>query len=442
MQKFIAVFWSLALAVAPICLWAELAPKNSEVDGPHQENPLTLTLSAQEALLYGLQHNKEQSAWKSLLLESEVKAKYTGVLDAPELHLSYATDALQHGEGYRTTTLGVSQAIPLGQHLRLEKNTATIESYKVRAQWREFQRTLTQDIELALGEIEFLSSKKNIIADMLANNHRLFSFLDSRAKLGEVSVLDVGEAQLELDGIQQDSMDLERQEQQQLSALQQLLGIPKEQTLSLRDAVASDHTWNQELAPVTRTTFENHPLVELQRLQLNAAKNDIGSALAQRWGDLSVGLTMELEREPSSFGVDHRQSFGLELSLPFPLRKPYQGNLEASILAENRHTDQHQKLIYNLEQQERALRQQHQHLRQQIEHLDEHLLKKLAHNLELTEQAYAQGHIDLIRLMRMHSQSLLTQTRRLELLKNLNTTRIQWQALTANHMNPISKNLP
>jgi len=391
-----------------------------------------LELSSDEVFVYALQNHRCVAQWQSEISEARARARDAGLLEAPEVQLSYLSDAATGGDGKQTTALGLSQAIPLGKKRQVERAHAEQLIRQAEANYLENLRNLKKSIDLEIANLHYLKLKNNIMNEMLDNNRKIFSFLESSANIGEVSAIDVGEAELELEVIRQDIQALDVTQQQHLFALKNSLGLGLDWSLVIHSHEVMFKLSQADLPLMDERTIKQHPLVLLHQIDLALAENEMRAVQTMRWGDLTVGLNYEYEREPMLVGaVDQNHSLGFELELPWPVRKPYQGRTEASILVAHRRQTMLKDVVSNIEHEERRLRVRHQMLRKQLLQLEQTLMKRVTDNLDLTEQAYAQGRIDLDRLMRMHTQFLQAKTRHLEIVKDIAETQIQWSAITA-----------
>lgn len=409
-------------------------------DPHHSKKQDILLIDAEKAVSLAIKNNHHIPIWKSMVSESQSRLKDAGSLSQPQLTLTTRGERAMglNDENSSEMSIQIEQSFPMGHQRKFERSISDLNLSYTKLETQLRLHELAKDVELKFVEIMSIQKKIELVKKIFKLNTELTGFLQSRSKLGEVSSIDVGEAEIEKNFLEQELLHLHEKFAKQLSILKQMICLPE--TTELRLLFKSKENFT-ELSAKAAERIPMHPEIQLQKMKIKLAGKSQKLKKAERWGDWKMGLNWKREREIESLiKSETSQQLGLKLNVPLPLRKNKRGAIEAASLAIHRERQELKVLKEELSLEEKRLRTRDKLLEKQLRHMDQSVLQNIKKNMTIHEQAYSQGQINLDRLIRMHEQSLKAQQRRLEILSERHTIHVKWKSITSK--SPVSLSLP
>jgi cobalt-zinc-cadmium efflux system outer membrane protein len=294
-----------------------------------------VALSREKAIALAFANNREIKIAALEIKRAASRVQWSGRLDNPELELNVSDDGVGLDEGEGNYGVAFSQRFPLTSKLKKEKGLRTYQVILAEAEVVERRRELAGEVDRAVVELLATREKMRLGREGVALNKEIVRFLEEKAKLGEVSKLDVMQANLSGRTIDQEVKLLQTQENQQSLALKQLIGLEPTTALSLSGSLD---------LPASRPATEGDSASILQRRPdhvLALAKTDEARAAialeeSKRWEDIAVKVFVEGEAaNDNPTGLERNTFTGVGISIPLPFRQRNQeGIAQAKIDAE------------------------------------------------------------------------------------------------------------
>ena len=241
----------------------------------------------------------------------------------PSLDAGVQSDLITGNTGARKFDLGLSQAIPLGNRLREAQSVARVDVTLASADLANRQRLIVGEVTQSFVEI-FAFDQQIVLRDRMVEVDRRFAELArARAKVGEVSSLDVNAAVLELAKLEQEQVGLLAERANRVQHLKPLLGLAPDETLEVAGDLDSLLIVVGVGVDGDKSTW-NRPDLWVAALAIERIDAEQRVAHAEVRGDITVGATYGYERGPTG-DADHL--LGVKMSLPLPVRNKNQGRL-------------------------------------------------------------------------------------------------------------------
>ena len=359
-------------------------------------------LSLDQAIARALAHNRDLAAVSLDAEAARGRVDQAGLRANPVLDAGVQSDLLTGNDGGRKLDLGVSQAIPLGHRLREAQAAAAVDVTAAGANLANRRRLLAGEIAASYVEILALDRQIALRDRLLTVGTRLAELAGQRAKLGEVSSLEVTAAALEQAKLAQEKISLLAERSAKLQTLKPLLGLepadefePAGDLESLLSALAE--------IPAGEKTAWRRPDRRAAELAIERVEAEQRLARAEVRGDLTVGAGYEYERSPGS-EADHL--LGLKFSVPLPTRNKNQGRLRELRATHTRAERELAALDLAIASEVAAARQRIAQLQTVLDSYRAGLLVLAASAESDLTNAYAQGQVGMFQLIQSQQQRL------------------------------------
>ncbi len=281
--------------------------------------PLTLD----QAIARALSQNRDLAVFRLGAEAARGRVEQASLKPNPSLEAGAQSDFLTGNTGARKFDLGFTQAIPLHNRLRELQSLARVGIPTAAAELANRQRLLAGEVTQAFVDLLTLDQQISLRDRLIETNRRLVGLSRARAKVGEVSAVEVNAAALELAKLEQERATLLAERVNRVQRVKPLLGFAPEESLDISGDLDA-------LLPALATGVDgdkstwNRPDLELARLAIERIDAEQRVAQAEARGDLTVGATYGYERSATG-DTDHL--LGVKMSIPLPLRNKNQGRL-------------------------------------------------------------------------------------------------------------------
>ncbi|MCB1086088.1 MAG: TolC family protein [Verrucomicrobiae bacterium] len=299
----------------------------------HADDPVALTRN--KAISLAFANNRDLKIATLEIERAKTRVRWSGRLDNPELELSVNDDGVGLDEGEGNYEVAFSQRFPLTAKLKRETGLRKYQVILAEAEIAERRRELAGEVDRAIVELLSIREKIRLGRESGALNKEILTFLEDKAKLGEVSKLDVIQANLNGRTLAQEVDLLLTQEQQQRLLLNQLIGLEATTDLSLEGSLDLPGSRPAGVADL-EAILQHRPDYILALAKTDESRAAIALEEAKRWEDIALKVFVEGEKaidDPT--GLERNTFAGVGVSIPLPFRNRNQNGIaQAKIDAE------------------------------------------------------------------------------------------------------------
>lgn len=398
----------------------------------HAAEVLTLDSAVQRALA----HNRELAAVALGAEAARGRVVQAGLRPNPYFDAGAQNDFLTGNKGARKFDLGFSQAIPLGGRLREAQAVARVGIGSASADLDNRRRLVAGEVTRIFVDVLAFDRHIALRDQIIEANRRLLEFSRSRARVGELSTVDVNAAALELAKVEQERAGFAADRLNRLQSLKPLLGAAPDEgiepTGDLDDLVERLANASDEVPAVW-----NRPDLRAATLVIERLDAEQRLAQAEVKGDVIVGGTYSFDR-----GRDGNADnlVGARVSIPLPTRNKNQGRLRELRAERTRAQREVEALQLAIDSEVAAARQRSAQLRKILETYGADVVplgEKAENDLAV---AYRQGQVPLFQVLQSQQQRLALATGALQIRTAYAQALADLQ--TATGRNPQLANLP
>ena len=370
------------------------------------DEPLTLDATINRALT----HNRELAAAALGAEAARGRVDQAILKPNPSLDVGAQSDLITGNTGARKFDLGLSQAIPLGNRLRAAQSVARVDVTLASAELANRQRLIVGEVTQAFVELFALDQQVALRDRLIEVDRRFAELARARAKVGEVSSLEVNAAALELAKLEQERAGLVAERVNRVQRLKPLLGLGPEAPLEIAGDLDSLLTVVGRGTDGDKSTW-NRPDLQIATLTIDRIEAEQRVAHAEVRGDLTVGATYGYERGPNG-DADHL--LGVKVSVPLPLRNKNQGRFRELRAGRTRAQREFEAVELAIESEVAAARQRAAQFQKILDGYRTAVLPLGAVAERDFAAAYQQGQVPLFQVIQSQQQRLTLETGALE----------------------------
>lgn len=285
-------------------------------------------LTVEDAIRLALQHNTTLQAHQANVtaVAGDLRQARTFPHN-PRLEIegSLGRERQETRQGARTLTVKLSQEFPLGGkwHQRTQVASAGLD----RSKWEvhNAQRELLKDVQATFYRLVFLEEKRTLVEQTLDLAQQLVQLAAERYRVGESPQLDVNLAQVEVQQVQRQRLEVLSQLTQARAALNRLLARPPDAPVHVHGTLEAPLPSYDE-TQLRVQALQQRPDLRSRQATVAAAQAEVDLARAARVPDIEIGLVFEREET----GASVRQTFGGSVALPLPLWNRNRGAIAAA----------------------------------------------------------------------------------------------------------------
>lgn len=290
-------------------------------------HPQEQTLSIDAAVRESLRSNRDLHAAYFAIAQARARLLQAGLWPNPALDLSGARDVLFANEGEYTLSVGFEQRFPIAGRLARARDLARVDVALALAEVQDAVRRLINAVQTAFYDLLILKGQAAIRDELIGIDRRLVEVSEARAKLAEVSELDVNTARLELQRLELERQVLGAQAAAKTTELNRLLGRQPDAPLSPTGEI---RPWPSAALPTLReAALRRRPDLQQAALTADRAHAELRLAKAERWEDWVVGFGYDRDRQVVTGAPSQSadQLLGLRLTVPLPVWNRNQGRI-------------------------------------------------------------------------------------------------------------------
>lgn len=336
--------------------------------------------------------NKDIQAARHAVEGARARLLQSGLAPNPRLEISGRSDMLFGNEGEYAVGIGLSQDFPVAGRIARQQDVARVDVALALAEIAEAERKLAGEVAAAYYRLLVLDRRIEAQQRLIGVNTELVRVTRNRLQAAEVSEIDLATAQLELRRADEQRALLEAQRATELVQLDQLLGRPAAEPLSVDQTLPAPGTL-PDLDTLRRQALSTRPDLRTEYLNADRARSEQALARAERWEDWTVTVGVEQDRlvldggPPQSPG----QAIGLSLSVPLPLRNKQQGRIAETRSAGAQAAARVQALEFSIDNEVGRSYAEATRLEQPLLDYQRELLPASESNVAKVRQAYRQG---------------------------------------------------
>ena len=254
--------------------------------------------------------------------QAEARVRHAGIRANPELGFSVRSDVIGDQDSEHALEVELRQRFPMTDRLQKEKDLRRVQVDLARAELGEARHALSSTVRAAVLEHAIEAKQETLFRIQRGINQEVLSFLESQRETGEISPLDINEAQLAGRKLEREQRSLELRLQQSIAVLKRRIGL--DPAAALR--VTADLTLPPQL-PI-KAPIQKHPGIQLARQRIAAAQAGVALEQSKKYEDLSLGVTLGQDRAVDApEGLGRNAFLGFGVSVPLPLRRQNQSQL-------------------------------------------------------------------------------------------------------------------
>ncbi len=269
----------------------------------------------EETVEYTLRHNPDL---QPLRLEEEVAKsqlqKASLLLVANPTIESNVVAKGKGGDVERTFTdygVALSQEFEIAGQRSLRIDVAEKEIQRVRLEIRDKERIITSEVRNAFAKALASKKKVELRKESVKLKEELREFTNIKFKAGDVSGLEINIAELEIGKAKTDLLSAEREYQESIFGLQDIMGHKPDIDFKIEGEILSDGLGLRDKEKLKESAFANRP--DLRASQIEEEKTRSAISLAKREAVPNITVSAFYQRD------ELRNTGGLSVSVPLPL---------------------------------------------------------------------------------------------------------------------------
>ena len=372
---------------------------------------------------YALAHNPDLAAARFSIEEARARLLGSGRLSNPELE----SDLKPNVRG-REFSFGVGfvQRFPLTNRLRLEKAISRAELATAEAEVRAAEIKIVSAVRTVAVKILSLEGSKALKEKQIANSKELATTSGKIAAEGEGSGLEATQFELEAQQLSLDLLQLDSDRASLTGEARPLLGVPVSETVEFTGSLP-------EVSVPGAASPDVAARADYQAAQarIEAARQSIALAKANKWADAGVGLSAEVDRsEDAPDGLETDGLIGIKFSLPLPFWNKNEGKIKEAEAATARAEKEAEALVAGVRAEAMAALGEMKAARRILDQTSDVLLPKALQIEEKILLFYKQGQpgVLLTDLLRSREKRLAMQQAKVDALRSYHLARIRFNA--------------
>lgn len=362
--------------------------------------------------------NPNLAAARLLVDEAVGRMKQAGRLENPDLEIGFEHN---HRFTEKSFELGLSQKFPVTRRLTLEKKLGATEVRAAATEIREVENQLIGEARAALVRVLALRERRQLLERQTEVSTQLADFISEVAKKGEASVIEAGQARLEASQFTTESRQLAAEQRRAVGELKPLLGMRPGETLHVSGGLPG-------LDVPEGADAGGRPALEVARLAVIAAEQEIALEHSRRYGDLTAGFFAAAERVVDAPEAAEKEAIvGFRVTIPLPLWDKNEGNIEAAEAKARRRRKEVLALREGILLEAEAARDEMLEWAKLASQIENELLPQAAEQTDVSERAWRNGQSDLLTVFRAREQRLELAAARLDALKQFQLARVRYQ---------------
>ena len=424
MTKTIVIMLIMASSLLPLN-----AAQNPQIDG----------MSAEEAVGYALEHNKNLLADRKLLDEAAGRLKQAGLRPNPMLELMGGSSV--NDRSMNELSAGVSLPLELGGRRSSRIQVAEKEFARMKLEISDRERRLAAEIRMKYAEAIEAARTLELIKQLGDLNFQDLTLLKARVDEGVSPAVDLNMLRVEIGKLETQKINVESRRSLTLDELKNLLGFPQDEKLTLKDDL------NPLQTAANRDELLQQALSNRQDLQAARAAESVSKSMIEEAGTegkLDMSLFTEIGRQSWRFdqlgsnietGAPERimmRNYVLKggVTIMLPTRNRNQGNIQAAVAAGDQARLRREFLETMIRREISAALTKYETAGRIIKTYDEGLLAASRDTLRVMRASYELGHARISEVLDAQRRLLELQMTYIEAVRDLYTAASELKTAT------------
>lgn len=362
--------------------------------------PITVSVAESEevtleaAIQTALRDNPVLKAIREEVKVAQAQLDGIPLFSNPELESEYVSGL--HSE----QIFELSKTFELGGQRGYRKQIAKNNLEKVNLELTDKSRLVTKAVKLAFYQLVLIQEKLKLAKEIIKHNQEIYEMAQFQFEMGDISVTQVGLANIQLQSAKREFATLESDLQLAQLELNGLMGTKLDGTPTAVGGFPKKTTKKMNIG-----TLKTHALAhraDLKSLRLNVQQTESGYRLAKasRIPDLNIGGIAE--RSSGEMG------FGVKLSLPLPLFDRNSSEVESAKAQKQVDSTRVSITERQITREVIGASVVLKATEKNLSFYDDNLLKLLNDNLTLTRAAFSLGEAKLLEVILLQSEYVKT----------------------------------
>ncbi|MEI8309784.1 MAG: TolC family protein [Verrucomicrobiota bacterium] len=282
------------------------------------------TLDFDQAQSYALSHSPAIRAAYSEVGQARGRLLQAGLWPNPEIDLSYRADVFFGGDGQDKAMASLMQRFPWSGRLAHAQKVSRVEVAIALADVRDAERKLILEVQRTFIQARAAAEKAASLKKLSASMDSLIALNEAGQQSGQTSAVAVNLAKVEREGLRQQMLSLEADEEAAVSTLKGTLGMAGTQQLTLKGSMPEIIL---RLKKTSSGTTLYRPDLVRAALEADAAAAEIALARSEVWEDITAGVEYEHMRTLNGMDLMNDNFLGARIIVPLPVWNRNQGNI-------------------------------------------------------------------------------------------------------------------
>ena len=376
-----------------------------------------MLLELSDARVQALQNNRELKVAEVEIERAKSRLRWSGRLPNPELEIGGSSDFIGLREDEGSFEIAFAQSFPVTSRLRNERNVRRVEVVLAEAEIIEKRRAILSDVEKAAIELLTLQKQINYRREQVDLNVEIIRFLDSGAKVGEISPLDVAQAKLNGKVLEREIANTQAEIDRAKLVFRKVVGVEPSWPVELVETLALPSSAPPNFISVSKV-LERRPDYGAVLIKSDLTKAELILARNSQWDDIGVKLFLGNEwvsDDPT--GLERNTLVGVGVTIPLPLRNKNEEAIDAAGINVKKAARMKESLRFSISSELAAALQDRTSAFKLAAEASGEILTLAKKNLEDYRRAYEKGLANFLEVQRAQEQLLEIRNSAIELQK-------------------------
>lgn len=355
--------------------------------------------------------------WK--IEEARGQWQQAGRGSRPQLDVQWSHDSrFREGE----IKLGVSRSFPVTNRLFWEKeiSKSLLEAAEIEVARRE--KEIIAEAKTLLIQTTALQQRQRWLARDARDADQFATNLQAQQLRAETSALDAAQAKIDAARLTIEQKQLDARAASLHAELKKLLGMP----------ITAQITVDDKLPPmqvVDAGTAKSRADYQQALRYVDAARHQVEHELANRYDNMNSGVFLNgMSQRDAPIGYNRDVMLGFQFSIPLPFGNDNSGNIATAKASVERRTQEAQSILTKAQHDAQGALAEMQEWQKLVTQIRSELLPLADEQLQLAQQAHAQGQGDLAAIFLARSQKRQLHLNLIDATSSYHLARIRHQA--------------